>query len=66
MTSLSVDAWKAWAIDDAGRRGLHPLKPLLDGLAAATTRLRATKWHEIAAPMDASPGTQAPDSAVGR
>lgn len=44
MTLFSIDTWKAWATADAERRGLHALKPLLEGLAGATARLRATAW----------------------
>jgi hypothetical protein len=40
-----LESWKAWAVGDAARRGLHELKPILEGLAAATSRLRATAWH---------------------
>lgn len=42
---LSVDAWKAWAVDDARKRGLDALAPILEGLAPATRRLRATEWQ---------------------
>ena len=45
MNQISLDQWKAWAIADAERRGLNALKPLLDGLANSTARLRATNWH---------------------
>jgi len=41
----SVDAWKQWATSDAARRGLGALGPVLDGLAPATARLRATGWQ---------------------
>jgi hypothetical protein len=46
MNQISLDQWKAWAIADAERRGLNALKPLLDGLATSTARLRATNWHQ--------------------
>jgi hypothetical protein len=36
-----VDAWLAAAVEDAERRGLPELKPLLQGLARATRGLRA-------------------------
>lgn len=45
MTHFSLDSWKAWAIADAERRGLNGLKPILEALAASTTRLRATEWQ---------------------
>jgi hypothetical protein len=43
--SQLLDSWKAWAVADAERRGLHGLKPILEGLAAATSRLRAIDWQ---------------------
>ena len=46
MTNFSIDEWKAWAMADAGRRGLDALIPLLEGLAGATARLRATAWSQ--------------------
>lgn len=52
MSQISLDHWKAWATSDAERRGLHGLKPLLEGLAASTARLRATAWEPA---PDASP-----------
>jgi hypothetical protein len=48
MTPASLESWKAWAIADAERRGLHGLKPILEGLAASTARLRATTWQQAA------------------
>ena len=48
MTSPSLESWKAWAIADAERRGLHGLEPILEGLAASTARLRATAWQQAA------------------
>jgi len=46
MTPFPLDSWKTWAIADAERRGLNGLKPILEALAASTTRLRATSWHK--------------------
>ena len=37
---MTVDEWVKSAIADAERRGLPELKPLLEGLAAATRALR--------------------------
>jgi hypothetical protein len=54
MSQISLEQWKAWAIADAERRGLHALKPLLEGLAASTARLRATTWEP--APDDSPAG----------
>lgn len=46
MTNSSLESWKVWAIADAERRGLHGLKPILEGLATSTARLRATAWQQ--------------------
>ena len=37
---MTVEAWLRIAIEDAERRGLPQLKPLLETLAKATTALR--------------------------
>lgn len=37
---MNIDAWLKAAIEDAERRGLPELKPLLEGLAQATRALR--------------------------
>lgn len=58
---MTVDRWLAAAIADAERRGLPDLKPLLEGLAAATTALRAAEWNDRAdgAPPVPPPPAQA-------
>lgn len=61
MTHFSIDAWKAWALADAERRGLHALKPLLEGLAGATARLRATAWHPAPDVADAPAPSNQPE-----
>jgi hypothetical protein len=38
---MTVEQWLKAAIEDAERRGLPELKPLLEGLARATNALRA-------------------------
>jgi hypothetical protein len=43
---MTVDRWLAAAIADAERRGMPDLKPLLEGLATATTALRAADWND--------------------
>lgn len=43
--STLLESWRAWAVADAARRGLHELKPIVEGLAASTARLRATAWQ---------------------
>jgi hypothetical protein len=45
---MTVERWLAAAEADAERRGMPELKPLLQGLAAATTALRAAEWNERA------------------
>ena len=45
-TRASVDRWFRAAVEDAERRGLPELRPLLEGLAAATVTLRAADWND--------------------
>jgi hypothetical protein len=54
----TVQMWKQWAIADAERRGLPGLSPILEGLAQATERLRATAWQPS---PDGSPTAGLPD-----
>ena len=42
---MTVKAWLEMAIHDAERRGLPELKPLLEGLAKATSSLRTAEWN---------------------
>ncbi len=44
--SKSVAAWLRAALEDAERRGLPELKPLLEGLASSTQALRRGDWNE--------------------
>jgi hypothetical protein len=37
---MTIDDWLRAACDDADRRGLAELKPLLENLARSTTKLR--------------------------
>jgi hypothetical protein len=46
MTAIA--RWLAAAEADADRRGLPELKPLLRGLADATTALRNASWNDRA------------------
>lgn len=65
---MTVETWLAWACEDARRRGLEALVPLLEGLAPATRALRAADWNDAAdgpAPYDtpsaaSEPVTMAP------
>ena len=45
---MQIDAWLRAAIDDAERRGLPELKPLLEALARSTRALRAADFNENA------------------
>lgn len=40
---MTIEHWLKAAIEDADRRGLPELKPLLEGLALATTVLRTAQ-----------------------
>ncbi len=43
-----VNAWLESAIDDARRRGLPELVPLLESLAQSTALLRSADWNDDA------------------
>jgi hypothetical protein len=45
-----LEAWLAAAVEDARRRGIPQLEPLLRTLARSTAVLRAADWHESVAP----------------
>ncbi len=42
----TVGAWLRGAVEDAERRGLPELKPMLEGLAEATIALRQAGWND--------------------
>jgi hypothetical protein len=42
---MSIDAWLENALNDADRRELPALRPLLEGLAKSTRALRAADWN---------------------
>jgi len=42
---MTIKTWLEIAIQDAERRGLPELKPLLEGLAKATSALRTAEWN---------------------
>lgn len=46
--AAAIARWLAAAEADADERGLPELKPLLQGLAASTTALRAADWNDDA------------------
>ena len=63
---MTIDAWLAMATQDAERRGLGELKPLLEGLARATSALRAAEWNADASgesdpPVDRNPESRIPN-----
>lgn len=45
---MTIDAWLHAAIEDAERRGLPELKPLLEALARSTRVLRAADFNDNA------------------
>ncbi len=51
-----LETWLAAAVDDARRRGIPQLEPLLRALARSTAALRAAGWHEsVAVRMEQAP-----------
>ena len=46
---MTVKVWLENATQDAERRGLPALKPLLEALARATSALRVADWNSDAA-----------------
>jgi hypothetical protein len=57
---MTVDSWLEAAVADAERRGLAPLKPLLETLARSTAALRAAD-AELRA-IDGSSNDKTPDA----
>ena len=45
---MTIEAWLQAAVEDAERRGLPALKPLLEALARATQALRAADFNSRA------------------
>lgn len=45
---MTIKAWLDNAVQDAERRGLPALKPLLETLARATSALRTADWNDDA------------------
>src|SRR5262249_49071517 len=46
---MTIEAWLTAALDDAERRGLPALKPILEALARSTAALRAADFNDDAA-----------------
>jgi hypothetical protein len=55
-----LDAWLASALEDADRRGLAELRPLLEGLARSIAVVRDAD-HELSRLEDPAPELPAPD-----
>lgn len=43
--SMTIELWLETAIQDAERRRVQGLRPLLEGLARSTATLRAADWN---------------------
>lgn len=57
--AAAIARWLAAAEADADARGLPELKPLLQGLAASTTALRAADWNDDADAFPTPPSREA-------
>ena len=56
---MTVTAWLENAIQDAERRGLPALRPLLEALAHSTSALRRADWNSDPAGADTLPSADA-------
>ena len=56
---MTIKAWLDMAIQDAERRNLAALRPLLEALARATSALRSADWNFDA--TGDSPRSSTPD-----
>jgi hypothetical protein len=54
--SMTINVWLENALQDAERRGLPELRPLLEALARATSVLRTADWNVDAAGPSTGPG----------
>lgn len=61
LVVVTVKSWLEAALQDADRRGLPDLKPLLEALAKATSTLRSAEWN-----ADASGEFDRPQEPDGR
>jgi hypothetical protein len=52
---MTIKLWLEHAMQDAERRGLPALKPLLETLARATSSLRTAEWNGDASGEVAEP-----------
>ena len=53
---MTINVWLENAVQDAERRGLPELRPLLEALARATSVLRTADWNVDAAGPSTEPG----------
>jgi hypothetical protein len=53
--SVTIKAWLDSAVQDAERRGLAALRPLLESLAQSTSALRIADWNGDASAEPADP-----------
>jgi hypothetical protein len=58
---MTVTAWLEHALQDANRRGLTSLGPLLEALARSVSALRAADWN-----LDPAGHTTRPSTGHGR
>lgn len=56
---MTIKSWLDASIQDAERRGLPALRPLLEALARATSALRTADWNADAEFLDAPPSPDA-------
>jgi hypothetical protein len=57
---MTVKIWLENAMQDADRRGLAPLKPLLEALARSTSALRSAEWNgDATGDLDSPPDPDA-------
>ena len=54
---MTVKVWLENAINDAERRGLAGMRPLLEALARSTSALRTADWNFNATGEDQEPTT---------
>jgi hypothetical protein len=52
---VTIKSWLENAVQDADRRGLPSLRPLLETLARATSALRSADWNADATGESAHP-----------
>jgi hypothetical protein len=55
MVAMTVKIWLENAINDAERRGLTGMRPLLEALARSTSALRTADWNFNATGEDQDP-----------